>query len=94
MTCVAPQLWYTACMNKTLDAKTIAELSRYTAEELDPALANDEKAVDEFIKRNREALNKALEAGYISLKSGGGVMIHSLDELLAALENERNQAKH
>ena len=54
-------------MNKTLDPKTIAELSRYTGEELDPSLANDEGAVDDFIKRNREALNKALQAGYVSL---------------------------
>lgn len=81
-------------MNKTLDPKTIAELSRYTAEELDPALANDDTAVDEFIKRNRDALNKALEAGYVSLKSDQGVAIRSLDELLAALEDERKREKH
>jgi hypothetical protein len=75
-------------MNKTIDPKLIAELSRYTPEELDPHTAQDEAAMDAFIERNRDALNKALEAGYVSLKNGEGIPIRSLEDLLAALDGD------
>lgn len=77
-------------MNKTLDPKVIADLSRYTPEELDPQVAEDEAAMDAYIERNRDALNRALEAGYLSLKNGKGMPIRSLEDLLAALEDERS----
>lgn len=73
-------------MNKTLDPKVIAELSRYTPEELDPDTAQDEAAMDAYIQRNRDAINKALEAGYVSLKNGQGIQIRSLEDLLGALD--------
>jgi len=78
-------------MNKIIDPKVIADLSRYTAEELDPHVAEDEAAMDAYIERNREALNRALEAGYLSLKNGKGMPIRSLEDLLAALEGDRNR---
>jgi hypothetical protein len=75
---------------KTIDPRVIADLSRYTAEELDPHTAEDAAAMDAFIARNRDALNKALEAGYLSLANGQGVAIRSLEDLLAAIQTERN----
>ncbi len=78
-------------MNKSIDPKVLADLSRYTSEELDPQVAEDEVAMDAYIERNREALNRALEAGYVSLKNGKGISIRSLEDLLAALEDERSR---
>ncbi|HUO93246.1 MAG TPA: hypothetical protein VMU22_10005 [Rhizomicrobium sp.] len=75
--------------SRAIDPKIIADLSRYTAEELDPQLAEDESAMDAYIARNRDALNKALEAGYVSLESGDGIAIRSLEDLLLALETAR-----
>jgi hypothetical protein len=74
---------------KSIDPKILADLSRYTAEELDPRHAEDEIAMDAYIERNRDALNKALEAGYLSLENGDGTAIRSLEELLLALEAAR-----
>ena len=74
---------YAVPINKTIDLKIIADLSRYTPEELDPQVAEDEAAMDAYIERNREALNKALEAGYVSLRNGQGVPIKSLEDLLS-----------
>ena len=76
---------------KMLDPKTIADLSRYTPEELDPEAAKDEAAMEAFIERNRDAINKALEAGYVSLDRGDGVPIGSLEELLAAISSEKKR---
>jgi len=79
-------------MNKSIDPKVIAELSRYTPEELDPHVAEDEAEMDAYIQRNREALNRALEAGYVSLTNGKGLPIRSLEDLLAALEDVRSRS--
>jgi hypothetical protein len=75
--------------SKILDQKTLADISRYTSEELDPQSAEDEAAVEAFIARNREAINRALEQGYLSLSRGGGTEIRSLDDLLSAVEAEK-----
>lgn len=82
-------MWYDFGMTKTLDPKTIAELSRYTAEELDPQTAEDEAAMEAFLERNREAVDRALQEGIASLNSGKGVEIRSLDDLLSVLSAER-----
>jgi len=47
--------------------------------------------MDAYIERNRDALNKALEAGYVSLENGDGTAIRSLEDLLLALETARAQ---
>ena len=74
---------------RAIDPKIIADLSRYTAEELDPQLAEDEAAMDAFIERNRDALNKALQAGYVSLENSNGIAIRSLEDLLLVLKTQR-----
>ncbi len=76
--------------SKVLDAKTLADLSRYTPEELDADVAGNQTQMDAFIARNREALNRALAAGYVSLENGEGVAIRSLEDLLSALDAERS----
>lgn len=78
-------------MTKSIDPKIIAELSRYTSEELDPQLAEDEAAMEAFLARNREAIDRALQDGIRSLDAGKGVEIHSLDELLSALSEKRTR---
>ena len=74
---------------KTIDPKIIANLSRYTPEELDPSVAEDAAAMEAYIERNREALNKALKAGYLSLDAGQGIEIRSLEDLLSVLSGAR-----
>ena len=76
-------------METKIDPKVIADLSRYTAEELDPDVVKDEAAMDAYIERNKDALNAALEQGYLSLDRGEGVKIRSLEELLSALARAR-----
>jgi hypothetical protein len=76
-------------MSTKIDPKVIADLSRYTAEELDPEIAKDEAAMDAFIARNRDALNAALKQGYVSLDRGEGIEIRSLEDLLSALAKQR-----
>ncbi len=76
-------------MSTKIDPKVIADLSRYTTEELDPEIAKDEAAMDAFIERNRDALNTALKEGYLSLDRGEGVEIRSLEDLLSALAKQR-----
>ena len=72
---------------KALDAKAIADLARYTDEELDPNAAENTAEVEAFIARNRAALNQALAEGYVSLENGEGTPIRSLEELLLALNS-------
>jgi hypothetical protein len=87
-------LCYTYGMNaKALSPKALAELSRYTEEELDPRLVEDEAAMEAFILRNRETINRALQEGYDSLQAGEGVKIRSLDDLLAALKSASSSGK-
>ena len=76
---------------RTIDPKIIAHLSRYTEEELDPRFAEDQAGMDAYIERNREAINKALEEGYVSLDAGEGVEIRSLEDLLAVLSTAKTQ---
>jgi len=76
---------------KTIDPKIVANLSRYTPEELDPRVAEDETAMEAYIERNREALNKALQAGYLSLDAAEGTEIHSLEELLSVLTRAKTR---
>jgi len=76
-------------MTKTLDPRVVAELSRYTAEELDPRLTEDEAAMEAFLARNREAVDRALQEGIASLDAGKGFEVHSLDDLFSALSAER-----
>ena len=76
---------------KILDSKLLARLSRYTAEELDPRVVDDESAMEAFIARNRDAIDAALRAGYLSLDAGRGVAVHSLEELLTLLAAEKAQ---
>jgi len=78
-----------ATMETKIDPKVIADLSRYTAEELDPEVAKDEAAMDAYIERNRDALNAALEQGYLSLDRGEKVEIRSLEDLLSVLARAR-----
>ena len=77
---------------KSIDPKIIADLSRYTSEELDPRVAEDQAGMEAYIARNREAINKALQAGYVSLDAGNGTEIRSLEDLLAALA--RTKPRH
>ena len=79
-------VWYNGDMNsKTIDPNIIARLSRYTKEELDPSSVEDRAGMEAYIGRNREAINRALEAGYLSLDAGRGTEISSLEGLLSAL---------
>ena len=45
--------------------------------------------MEAYIERNREALNKALKAGYLSLDAGQGIEIRSLEDLLSLLNGAR-----
>jgi hypothetical protein len=74
-----------AMTTRMIDPKFIAELSRYSTEELDPRIAEDEAAMAAFIARNRDAINKALEDGYKSLDAGKGTEVGSLEDLCSIL---------
>lgn len=74
---------------KTIDPKIIAHLSRYTEEELDPRFAEDQAGMEAYVERNREAINKALEEGYVSLDAGEGVDIRSLEDLLSVFSRAK-----
>ena len=76
---------------KTIDPKIIADLSRYTEEELEPRFAEDQAGMEAYIERNREAINRALEEGYISLDAGEGVEIRSLEDLLSVLSTVKRR---
>jgi hypothetical protein len=56
---------------KPLDPRMIAHLSRYTGEEIDPRLAQDQAATEAYIERNREAIVRALDAPYSSVDPDG-----------------------
>jgi hypothetical protein len=45
--------------------------------------------MDSFIERIREAINQALEEGYLSLDAGEGTEVCSLEELLSVLAAEK-----
>jgi predicted transcriptional regulator len=70
---------------KALDPRMIAHLSRYTEEEIDPRLAEDRAAMEAYIERNREAINRALEAPYSSLDPDG-TCIRLLEDVSWILE--------
>ena len=61
-----------------------------TTDTISPKLiAADQAGVDDYIERNHETINRALEAGYASLDAGESIEITSLEELLNVLGLKR-----
>ena len=75
-----------------MDAKTPKRKRRdrlfpYKAEDLEPRnTAQEIAAEDEYIERNREALNEALEEGYDDIGAG---RIRAMDEVIKGLGKRR-----
>lgn len=76
---------------KTPKRKRKSDLFPYRAEDLEPRHTSQEIAAeDEYIERNRDAINEALREAYEDIKAG---RVHPIDEVRKALARSRRSRK-